>query len=59
MFEFDQDFALGWLGYSHKTQQTHNRATKEIDYEHRKFRVVLGLSIRKTKGNLINGEGER
>jgi hypothetical protein len=30
MFEFDQDFALGWLRYSHKTQQTHNRATKEV-----------------------------
>jgi len=28
MFEFDQDFALGWLGYSHKTEQTHNRGDK-------------------------------
>jgi hypothetical protein len=30
MFEFYQDFALGWLGYSHKGRQTQNRATNEV-----------------------------
>jgi hypothetical protein len=41
MFEFYQDFALGWLEYSHKTQQTDNRATKEVGLKNCGLRVVF------------------
>jgi hypothetical protein len=56
MFELDQDLQLGWLGYSHKTQQTHNRATKEVECEHCKFRVVFGQRNAGSQRNLINEE---
>jgi len=54
MFEFYQDFALGWLGYSHEAQQTHNRAIEEVHFERCEFlRPFLG---RGANINLINEE---
>jgi len=60
MFELYQDFAPGWLGYSHKMQQTHNRAAKEGDCKHREFRLVflaeecIGANASVIEGGRIN-----
>jgi len=59
MFKFDQDFAVGWMRYSHKTQQTHNRATKEVSLKNCELRVVFWPEeCRGTNVNPIDEEEE-